>query len=89
MTGHDHGALRRVPTPVIDGDRNDLGVDPGAAIGDLEQHELSSEWLADTIVRLTQQRDTLVNMAMAARQLAKPEAATQVADRCMALGGLS
>ncbi len=54
-----------------------------------QQSELNSEWLADTIGRLTRQRDTLVNMAMAARQLAKPEAANQVADRCMQAGGLA
>jgi len=54
-----------------------------------QQHELSAEWLADTVSRLTRQRDTLVNMAMAARQLAKPEAANEVADRCMQHGGLT
>jgi UDP-N-acetylglucosamine--N-acetylmuramyl-(pentapeptide) pyrophosphoryl-undecaprenol N-acetylglucosamine transferase len=54
-----------------------------------QQDELSAEWLADTISRLTRQRDTLVNMAMAARNLAKPEAANEVADRCMQHGGLT
>jgi UDP-N-acetylglucosamine--N-acetylmuramyl-(pentapeptide) pyrophosphoryl-undecaprenol N-acetylglucosamine transferase len=54
-----------------------------------QQDELSAEWLADTISRLTRQRDTLVNMAMAARNLAKPEAANEVADRCMQYGGLT
>ena len=54
-----------------------------------QQHELSSEWLGDTIARLTQQRGSLVNMAMAARQLARPEAANQVADHCMQAGGLA
>jgi UDP-N-acetylglucosamine--N-acetylmuramyl-(pentapeptide) pyrophosphoryl-undecaprenol N-acetylglucosamine transferase len=54
-----------------------------------QQDELSAEWLADTISRLTRQRDTLVNMAMAARNLAKPEAANEVADRCMQHGRLT
>ncbi len=54
-----------------------------------QQHELSGEWLGDTISRLMQQRDTLVHMAMAARQLARPEAANQVADCCMQAGGLA
>ena len=60
----------------------------GAAIV-RQQHELGSEWLCDTIVKMTQQRDTLVKMAMAARSMAKPDAANQVADRCIQTGGLA
>jgi UDP-N-acetylglucosamine--N-acetylmuramyl-(pentapeptide) pyrophosphoryl-undecaprenol N-acetylglucosamine transferase len=58
----------------------------GAAIV-RQQSELSSEWLSDTIRQMTQQRDTLVRMATAARSMAKPEAAKEVADRCMQAGG--
>jgi len=60
----------------------------GAAIVK-QQHELTSEWLSDTVIRMTQQRDTLVKMATAARKMAKPEAASEVADRCMQAGGLA
>jgi UDP-N-acetylglucosamine--N-acetylmuramyl-(pentapeptide) pyrophosphoryl-undecaprenol N-acetylglucosamine transferase len=63
-------------------------VNAGAAIIK-QQHELSSEWLGDTIARLTGQRDTLINMAVAARSMAKPNAANQVADLCMQAGGLT
>ena len=62
--------------------------DEGAAII-RQQHELSAAWLSQTVTRLTQQRDALIKMALAARQLAKPQAASLVADRCMELGGLA
>lgn len=54
-----------------------------------QQHELSSEWLSDTISELTQQRDSLVNMAVAARHMAKPAAAVEVADHCIQAGELA
>ena len=60
----------------------------GAAIV-RQQRELSSEWLSDTIRQMTQQRDTLIKMATAARSMAKPEAAKEVADCCMQTGGLA
>ena len=60
----------------------------GAAIV-RQQRELSGEWLSDTIKQMTQQRDTLIKMAMAARSMAKPDAANEVADRCMQTGGLA
>ena len=63
-------------------------VDAGAAIVK-QQSELSSEWLGDTVLKLTQQRDRLLNMAEAARSMAKPDAAVQVADCCMQAGGLA
>jgi len=66
----------------------DYLVQAGAAIVK-QQHELTSEWLCDTITRLTQQRDTLVKMAIAARTVAKPNAATEVAECCMQAGGLT
>lgn len=63
-------------------------VKAGAAIL-RQQQELSSEWLSDTIDQMTQQRDTLVKMAKAARSMAKPDAAHEVADRCMQVGDLT
>ena len=66
----------------------DYLVKAGAAII-RQQHELSSEWLGDTISRLTQQRDTLLKMATAARSMARQDAATRVADSCMQAGGLA
>jgi UDP-N-acetylglucosamine--N-acetylmuramyl-(pentapeptide) pyrophosphoryl-undecaprenol N-acetylglucosamine transferase len=60
----------------------------GAAIVK-QQNELSSCWLADTLQRLTQNRDSLLNMAQAARKLARPTAAADVAGFCMQLGGLA
>jgi UDP-N-acetylglucosamine--N-acetylmuramyl-(pentapeptide) pyrophosphoryl-undecaprenol N-acetylglucosamine transferase len=66
----------------------DYLVNAGAAIVK-QQQDLNSEWLSDTINTLTQQRDRLVQMAIAARNMAKPGAANEVADRCMQAGGLS
>lgn len=62
--------------------------DVGAAIV-RQQKELSSEWLSDTLVELTQHRDRLLNMARAARRQAKPTAANDVAERCILAGGLA
>jgi UDP-N-acetylglucosamine--N-acetylmuramyl-(pentapeptide) pyrophosphoryl-undecaprenol N-acetylglucosamine transferase len=63
-------------------------VDAGAAIIK-QQRELNSAWLSETITRLTRQRDTLIRMATAARSMAKPDAASKVADCCMRSGGLA
>ena len=63
-------------------------VQAGAAIVK-QQHELTSEWLSETITRLMQQRDTLLGMARAAKSMAKPNAAFAVADCCMQSGGLA
>jgi UDP-N-acetylglucosamine--N-acetylmuramyl-(pentapeptide) pyrophosphoryl-undecaprenol N-acetylglucosamine transferase len=60
----------------------------GAAIVK-QQHELTSEWLSDTVIRMNQHRDTLVKMAAAARSMAKPKAASEVADCCIQAGGLA
>lgn len=54
-----------------------------------QQHDLSSEWLSQTIMQLTQQRDRLLNMARAARTQARPGAAHEVAEHCMLAGGLA
>ena len=81
-----------VPYPYAVDDHQTANAEYLAAAGAAlvrQQHELGSEWLADTISRFTQQRDSLVNMAMAARRLAKPDAASEVADRCMQRGGLA
>jgi UDP-N-acetylglucosamine--N-acetylmuramyl-(pentapeptide) pyrophosphoryl-undecaprenol N-acetylglucosamine transferase len=64
----------------------DYLVQAGAAIVK-QQHELTSEWLSETITQLTQQRDTLLDMAKAARTMARPHAAMTVADCCMQAGG--
>jgi UDP-N-acetylglucosamine--N-acetylmuramyl-(pentapeptide) pyrophosphoryl-undecaprenol N-acetylglucosamine transferase len=63
-------------------------VQAGAAIV-RQQHELSSQWLAETLHNLTQNRDSLLNMAQAARKLARPSAAADVAGYCMRSGGLA
>jgi UDP-N-acetylglucosamine--N-acetylmuramyl-(pentapeptide) pyrophosphoryl-undecaprenol N-acetylglucosamine transferase len=60
----------------------------GAAIVK-QQHELSSRWLAETLQRLMQKRDDLLVMARAARQLARPSAAAEVAGFCMRSGGVA
>ncbi len=81
-----------VPYPYAVDDHQTANAEYLAAAGAAlvrQQHELGSEWLADTISRFTQQRDSLVNMAKAARRLAKPDAASEVADRCMQRGGLA
>lgn len=54
-----------------------------------QQSEIDSEWFSKTIIELTQQRDRLLRMAKAARHQAKPEAANDVAERCMLAGGLA
>ncbi len=81
-----------VPYPYAVDDHQTLNakylVEAGAAIVK-QQNELSSEWLSETIARLSQQRDTILNMAMAARNMAKPNAANDVADYCMQAGGLA
>jgi UDP-N-acetylglucosamine:LPS N-acetylglucosamine transferase len=55
----------------------------------MQQSELSSEWLSETIIGLTRRRDSLISMAVAARNMAKPHAANEVADTCMQAGGLT
>jgi UDP-N-acetylglucosamine--N-acetylmuramyl-(pentapeptide) pyrophosphoryl-undecaprenol N-acetylglucosamine transferase len=54
-----------------------------------QQNELSSQWMRDTLVELTQHRDRLLNMARAAKRQARPAAAIDVAERCMLAGGLA
>lgn len=54
-----------------------------------QQKDISSDWLSATIVELTQQRERLLRMAKAARSQARPEAANDVAERCITAGGLA
>jgi UDP-N-acetylglucosamine--N-acetylmuramyl-(pentapeptide) pyrophosphoryl-undecaprenol N-acetylglucosamine transferase len=58
-------------------------VEAGAAIG-IAQRDLSPERLAERLAALT--RETLLAMAVAARRLARTDAADRVADACVALG---
>ncbi len=57
---------------------------PGAAVL-LPQHELTAPKLAELFINLT--REKLLNMAIIARGLAKPEAARVVAEACIELSG--
>ena len=54
-----------------------------------QQNELSSDWLCARLSEFSQHRERLLTMACAARSQAKPNAARQVAERCMAAGGLA
>lgn len=58
-------------------------VDAGAALK-IPEHELTPDALAARLQSLT--RATLLAMAIAARKLARPDAADRVADACVALG---
>ncbi|HHO58825.1 MAG TPA: undecaprenyldiphospho-muramoylpentapeptide beta-N-acetylglucosaminyltransferase [Thiotrichales bacterium] len=60
--------------------------DAGAAVI-RQQSELSSDWLVETISDLMQHRERLLQMANAARALAKPDSAKQIADLCVNAGG--
>ncbi|MDH3342131.1 MAG: undecaprenyldiphospho-muramoylpentapeptide beta-N-acetylglucosaminyltransferase [Gammaproteobacteria bacterium] len=53
-----------------------------------QEKDIDTEWLRATITELTQQRDRLLRMAKAARSQAKPNAANEVAERCMLAGDL-
>ena len=53
-----------------------------------QQKNMDAEWLKLTITELMQQRDRLLRMAKSARSQAKPDAANDVAERCMLAGGL-
>ncbi len=51
-----------------------------------QQSELDSHWLADTIIELMQNRDRILQMANAARVLAVPASAKQIASLCLDAG---
>lgn len=59
-------------------------VDAGAAVM-IPQRELTAERLAEELRRLCAGRGKLLSMAERARQLAKPNAASDLADACLAL----
>jgi len=59
--------------------------DQGAALL-LPQNELTAQKLADLLSTLT--REKLLNLAIAARSLAKPDATQVVADACIELSGV-
>ena len=54
-----------------------------------QQSDLDSQWLSDMLLQFTQQRERLLAMSRAARAQAKPNAAAEVAERCLAAGGLA
>lgn len=54
-----------------------------------QQDELSADWLAAKINDFSANRETLVDMAIAARKLAIPGAAKTIADACVDAGGLA
>ena len=53
-----------------------------------QQHELSADWLAETIKNFSGDRKKLLDMAIAARKLAIPDSARTIADACQNAGGL-
>ena len=55
----------------------------------LEQSRLDVETLVDTLQRLVRDRARLLQMALAARSLAKPDATHQLADICLQVGAAS
>ncbi len=59
----------------------------GAAIVK-QQDELSTDWLIDVIDDFSTNRNKLIDMAIAARELAIPGSAKTIADNCMDAGGL-
>jgi UDP-N-acetylglucosamine--N-acetylmuramyl-(pentapeptide) pyrophosphoryl-undecaprenol N-acetylglucosamine transferase len=61
-------------------------VDAGAAVK-ITQTELTAERLAERLASWT--RESLLAMALAARKIARPDAAERVADACIALGAPS
>ena len=60
--------------------------DSGAAVL-MPQEELTKESLADILADLGNNRDKLIEMSIAARNLAKPQATDEVAAICAALAG--
>lgn len=54
-----------------------------------QQDELSASWLVDVINDFTADRKQLLDMAVAARQLALPDSAKTIAEVCLAAGAVS
>ena len=82
-----YGASIIVPLPGAIADEQSANaqflVDAGAA-EKIAQRDLTPEVLASRLQSYT--RTTLLAMAIAARRLARPDAADKVADACTALG---
>ena len=53
-----------------------------------QQDELTADWLVDVINDFSADRQKLVDMAVAARQLAIPNSAKTIADVCLSAGGI-
>lgn len=62
--------------------------EPGAALVRAQQ-DLDSDWLCDRLTEFSRHRERLLTMARAARSQAKPSAAREVAEYCLAAGGLA
>ena len=56
----------------------------GAAVL-IDEAELNEKVLSNRIIELTSSSDNILNMAVAAKTQAKPEAAVSIADICMAV----
>lgn len=54
-----------------------------------QQDELTVDWLVEAIKDFSANRKTLLDMAVAARQLALPGSAKNIADACLHAGGLA
>ena len=54
-----------------------------------QQDELTTDWLVEVINDFSANRKKLLDMAMAARKLALPDSAKNIADACLHAGGLA
>lgn len=53
-----------------------------------QQHELTADWLVEVIRDFSANRRKLLDMAVAARKLAMPNSAKNIADACLNAGGV-
>ena len=61
--------------------------DAGAAVI-RQQDELTADWLVSAVNDFDNNREKLLDMAVAARKLAIPDSAKHIADACLSAGGL-
>ena len=54
-----------------------------------QQDELSVDWVTSTLKKFSEDRESLRDMAVAARKLAIPDSARVIAETCMHAGGLA
>jgi UDP-N-acetylglucosamine--N-acetylmuramyl-(pentapeptide) pyrophosphoryl-undecaprenol N-acetylglucosamine transferase len=54
-----------------------------------QQHELTADWLVEVIQDFSANREKLLEMALAARRLAMPDSAKNIADACLHAGGVA